>query len=307
MQFHTPILILIFNRPDTTAKVFARIKEVKPKQLFIAADGARVQKSGEYLLCKQARDIILDQIDWECEVTTLFRDSNLGCGKAVSEGISWFFDQVEEGIILEDDTLVDISFFYFAAELLERFRNNVAVTSITAANLMADKIPVLSNSYIFSDYGGIWGWASWRRAWQGYDYKIESWNSLSTRLRFLLRFGIGQTLFFHFLFKNVATSKRLDTWDYQWWYHQLRLNGLSVIPRNNLIQNIGFSSTATHTSEIINPELVVPVSSLEFPLKHPLKITTDKYFEESIALKFYSAEYSSRQKVKLLKQLIFNS
>lgn len=304
MQFTKPILLLIFNRPDTTASVFARIKEVKPAKLFVAADGPRHKRNGEAELCQQAREIVLSQIDWDCEVTTLFREENLGCGKAVSEAISWFFEQVEEGIILEDDTLVDVSFFYFAAELLERYRNNPSVTSITAANLMADKMPALANSYTFSNYGGIWGWASWRRAWQGYDYSIASWNRLSTRLQFLYRYGIGQTLFFHSLFRKVTVEKNLNTWDYQWWYHQLQQSGLAVIPQQNLMKNIGFGSAATHTSNEINLELIVPVAEISFPLKHPEKAATEKHFERSISKKFYSLRFTNLQKLKLLRQLL---
>lgn len=307
MGFDQPILFLIFNRPDTTERVFNQIKKVKPKKLYVSADGPRLNVFGEYDKCLRTRNIIASQIDWDCDVKTLYRDVNLGCGIAVSQGISWFFEHEEEGIILEDDTLVDVSFFHFAAELLVRYRDNLKITSISAANLMADKTPIPMDSYTFSNYGGIWGWASWRRAWQGYDYYSGDWNNLGTRVRFLFRFGLGQTLFFHSLFKKVTGSVKLDTWDYQWWYHQLYQNGLTVIPGNNLMCNIGFGSGATHTSEIVNPDFIVPVEAIIFPLRHPLKIRVDNVFEALIVRRFYSLKLTAVQKMKLLSRLIFNS
>ena len=130
-MLNTPILFLVFNRPDTTQRVFAQIRKIQPKQLFIAADGARKGKEGEQERVAQVRKLILEGIDWDCEVKTLFRDENLGCGKAVSEGITWFFKNVEQGIILEDDTLPDLSFFPFCEELLERYKDDERVAMIS--------------------------------------------------------------------------------------------------------------------------------------------------------------------------------
>jgi hypothetical protein len=304
-MFDTPILYLIFNRPDLTQITFPSICNIKPKKLFIAADGPRTDNKDDELNCMIARQYVLSKIDWDCEVRTLFRTINLGCGLAVSEGISWFFEQVEEGIILEDDILVEESFFYFASELLVRYRNNLRVTSITAANLMANKMELFSASYTYTNYGGIWGWASWRRAWYGYDYKINNWNRISTRFQFIKRFGLSQTLFFHSVFQKISISKEINTWDYQWWFHQLQQNGLSVTPRTNLMQNIGFGPQATHTSNYIDAKLIVPIVPMDFPLFYPEAVATNRNFEFLIAHKFYSVNYAILKKIKLLKQYIF--
>ena len=151
MALNTPVLLLMFNRLDTTKQVVERIREVAPKQLFIVADGARTGREGEKEKCELVRQWVLNAVDWSCEVKTLFREHNLGCGKSVSGGITWFFEQVEQGIILEDDTLPDVSFFRFASELLECYKNDEQVMSISAANLMADKVEACPDSYFFSN------------------------------------------------------------------------------------------------------------------------------------------------------------
>ncbi len=157
-----PILLLIFNRPDLTKKVFDQIKKAKPTQLFIAADGPRVGREHEQELCAQARATV-DLIDWDCEVKTLFRDTNLGCGLGVSSAINWFFDHVEEGIILEDDCIPDLSFFSFCQTMLEQYRHDDRVAMISGTNVLPNQ-SVRESSYSFARYYDIWGWATWRRA-----------------------------------------------------------------------------------------------------------------------------------------------
>ena len=159
----TPVLFLIFNRPELTEKVFQKIQDAQPKYLFVAADGPRDNKYGEKDLCEKTRAVVLENITWECEVKTLFRTENLGCRTAVSSAINWFFENVEEGIILEDDTVPDNSFFSYCQALLEKYRNHEQIMMITGDNFQ-DGIKRGNGSYYFSRYVHIWGWASWRRA-----------------------------------------------------------------------------------------------------------------------------------------------
>jgi len=168
-----PILFLLFNRPYLTQRVFACIREARPARLFVAADGPRPDRVGERQLCAEARKVV-DQVDWPCELLTLFRDENLGCGKAVSSAIDWFFEHVEEGIILEDDCLPHPSFFRFCEKLLEKYRDDERVMQIGGCNFQ-DGIKRGPASYYFSIYNHIWGWASWSRAWKYYDVGITSW------------------------------------------------------------------------------------------------------------------------------------
>ena len=167
----TPLLFIIFNRPDVTLRVFNELKKQKPKYLFIAADGPRAGFEDDIDKCKRVREVVLNEIDWDCEVKTLFRDLNLGCGHAVSGAIDWFFENVEKGIILEDDCLPNKSFFYFCENLLESYKENDEVFAISGANFQDKKIG--KASYFFSKYLYVWGWATWRRAWENYDFDLS--------------------------------------------------------------------------------------------------------------------------------------
>ena len=240
--FSTPILFLIFNRPDTTMQVFAEIKKMQPAKLFIAADGPRTDREGEKEKCEEVRKWVLSQIDWNCEVKTLFRDINLGCGKAVSDGITWFFNNVEEGIILEDDTLPNESFFLFCEMALSSFRNHTGVMHISGNNFQLSCVG--SENYYFSKIVHVWGWATWKRAWNMYSFQIkeiinESNNFFDDEL-------INN--YWNKVFEKVK-SNQVDTWDYQWAYAVLSNSGFAIMPQYNLVKNIGFNNRATHTTD----------------------------------------------------------
>jgi len=269
-MFKTPILFLIFNRPDTTQRVFDKIREQKPKYLYIAADGARQDKQGDAELCKQTRTIT-DQVDWNCEIKTLFREENLGCKKAVSEGITWFFDNVEEGIILEDDCLPSNSFFKFCEENFDKYRHHLRIMHISGENPLNKEFGKVS--YYFSQIPHIWGWASWRRAWNLYDPEFQDFN-------YFIENNVIQNVFeqkevrkyWNKIFIRVKNGE-ISTWDYQWTYSLFINNGLSIVPNKNMVSNIGFGgSEATHTNEnancsdrktyevdkIIHPKFIIP-------------------------------------------------
>ncbi len=246
-MLNTPILFIIFNRPDLTEQVFNEIKKQQPKQLFIAADGPRFDAHSDLELCKQTRSII-NKIDWPCELKTLFRDQNLGCGKAVSSSISWFFDQVEEGIILEDDCLPNDSFFVFCETLLEKHRNNQTAMHIGGSNFHFGK-KYSNTSYYFSAIPHVWGWATWRRAWRLYDFNLSDLNYFLNQNKIYNYVSDKKTYSFWFEIFCKMNQKKIDTWDYQWQYAIWNNNGLAIIPSVNLIKNIGFGSNATHTKE----------------------------------------------------------
>ncbi|HNR86816.1 MAG TPA: hypothetical protein PKM65_00580 [Spirochaetota bacterium] len=267
----TPILFIIFNRPETTRLVFERIRQAKPTRLFVSADGPRSSVPDEAERCREARAIV-ERIDWDCEVKTFFKDSNCGCRVMVSSAITWFFDNVEEGIILEDDCLPDMSFFPFCAELLERYRNDNRIYMISGNNFQFG-VKRGTGSYYFSKTNHIWGWASWRRAWRQYDVTLASFPEFK-------RNNIIQNIFVKKKeqrqwmrnFQLVYNGK-LNTWDHQWAYAILTNNGMSIMPNVNLVSNIGFATGATHTTaggnifadmktepigEIIHPPFTVP-------------------------------------------------
>ncbi len=246
-----PVLFTIFNRPETTVKVFEAIRKAEPKQLFVAADGPRRNKQGEAQLCAQAKEIATN-VDWDCQLYTLFREDNLGCGQAVSSAIDWFFENVEQGIILEDDTLPNQSFFDFCSQLLERYKDNIQIGQINGSNFQFGK-KWGKASYYFSNYPMIWGWGTWRRAWCLYEYKMYSWPQVKNDPGF---WKVANTQDERKYWQNIFNNKfldfqdrnkKIDTWDYQWYYSFWKNNFISITPNFNLISNIGFGETATHT------------------------------------------------------------
>jgi hypothetical protein len=258
------ILFLIFNRPDTTQKVFEVIREAKPKQLFVSADGPRVGKEGEKGRCEETRNII-KQVDWDCEVKTLFRDENLGCGKAVSGAITWFFENVEEGIILEDDCLPNLSFFKYCEELLEKYRFEDRIFMISGDNFLPESLR-LKESYYFTNFPHIWGWASWRRAWSKYSFKMEGFLDFvkDEKIKNVLNKKENQNYFLERF--NEVYKGNIDTWDYQWVYSIWKNNGISIAPSVNLISNIGFGNMGTHTFDVNDISANLETKEIIFPM-----------------------------------------
>ena len=282
MSFKTPILFLIFNRPETTARVFERIRAQKPKYLFIAADGGRENRPHEKELVEETRKIAT-KIDWECEVKTLFRTENLGCGKAVSEAINWFFNHVEMGIILEDDCLPSDSFFIFCELMLNKYKDDEQIISINGNNYGYSNH---LNSYTFTKFMNVWGWASWRRAASQIDYDMTKWSKIKNKRTFLkkklgVNFFNNQDLWIDnwLNYFDQSAEKELDGWDFQWIFNQFYKNKLSIIPDLNLITNIGFSGDATHTTFLGHPASCIQRFELEFPLIEPKRKKNNKNYE----------------------------
>ncbi|KAA6343900.1 hypothetical protein EZS27_008461 [termite gut metagenome] len=264
---HAAILFLIFNRPDTSKRVFEIIRQVKPLRFYIAADGPRNDEEIE--ICEKTRSII-EKIDWDCEVKTLFRKENLGCGKAVSSALTWFFDNESEGIILEDDIIPHLDFFPYCEELLEKYRATDQIYAISGHNhLYGEKAN--EDSYYFSSICHIWGWASWRRAWKAYDYSLEAINK--KEFFNILRYYCDKSCYRNFwkLIFFQMKDHLIDTWDYQWGISLMYNKALCIIPNTNLTQNIGFGENATHTKKIKKKILDYKGRAI-FPLKHPQNI-----------------------------------
>ena len=265
---NTAVLFLVFNRLDTTKQVFEEIRQAKPPRLYIAADGARANKEGEAQKVQAVRDHIMQNIDWECEVQTLFRDENLGCKYAVSGAITWFFENEEQGIILEDDCLPSQSFFWFCEEMLEKYKNDDRVALISGYNKQ-NTWKKNNDSYYFSHFGGIWGWAGWSRAWKHYDVDmldIEEFIKLN-HFENLLGKKLGKQRQ-NLIYQSIIIDK-MNTWDYQWAYARHKQNGLACVPSKSLIENIGFGENATHTSgqnqdDVQRHEMIFPIIESKF-------------------------------------------
>jgi hypothetical protein len=183
----------------------------------------------------------VNAIDWECEVKTLFRNENLGCRKAVSQAITWFFQNVDEGIILEDDCLPEKSFFSFCETMLIKFRGDQRIMHISGSNFQISAIG--EGSYYLSRLPHIWGWATWKRAWEKYDVNIADYDK-SKRIEIFQDLEINE--YWNCIFDKIKNGE-IDTWDYQWTYSIFVNNSFSILPQNNLVKNIGFDSRGTHT------------------------------------------------------------
>jgi len=259
----TPVLFLVFNRLDVTKQVFQAIRQAKPPRLYIAADGARDDRPGESEKVASVREYITANIDWDCEVSTLFRDKNLGCKYAVSRAITWFFENEEMGIILEDDCLPSQSFFWFCEELLVRYKSDERLFLISGYNKRNSWNEEV-NDYFFSHFGGIWGWASWKRAWQHYDVEMSDIENFINQQNFekLLGSKLGRKRQ-NTIYKSIVLNN-MDTWDYQWAYARHKNNGIACVPSQSLVENIGFGGDATHTlginrDNVCNHEITLPI------------------------------------------------
>jgi hypothetical protein len=295
------VLLIIFNRPGLTQKVFTRIREAKPTELFIAADGPRPDHPGEKQICDEARRVV-DQVDWPCKVKTLLREQNLGCRYGPSSGITWFFENVEAGIILEDDCLPDLSFFPFCFELLARYNNDSRIGMISGNNL-GTKLYDGNLSYSFSRHGLTWGWATWKRAWD--EYLIDN-RQLSAIEIDLIKSNISQNRHFtDYWWRGADTALRgdLSIWDYLWGVTRYRNNYLVIRPKVNLVANIGFGTDATHTTGLAN-ELYVSSESIKFPLTHPNIMVPDKIADDALELYRAGKPFSWLQRTKNIMQRI---
>ena len=299
-NLRTPVALLIFNRPDTTERVFDAIARAKPSKLLVVADGPRDSRPGETALCAQTRAVIA-RVDWPCEVITNYADRNMGCKVRVASGIDWIFEQVPEAIILEDDCLPDPSFFRFCDEMLERYRDNERVGMVSGGNLQFGQTRG-AGSYYFSKYTHIWGWASWRRAWKHYERDLTLWPAFREQgLLEQLFETSGEQAYWANAFQWVHEGT-LDTWDASWTFTAITHGLLQIVPNVNLISNIGFGANATHTHfEGIHSNL--PTQAIEFQLRHPMFVLPDIEADRFIATDQLAPSFYTRQ-VRRIKRLL---
>lgn len=296
---NTAVLLLVFNRPDTTRRVLGQIRKAQPKRLYVGCDAARSTKIGEDQVVEEVRTIVQEMVDWDCELHTLYQTQNLGCKLAVSGALSWFFEQEEMGIVLEDDCLPDLSFFSYCEELLLRFKDDESIFMISGNNFQRGN-KVTPYSYYYSWLTHIWGWASWRRSWQKVDLEMKNWEA------FKRNGGVSQ------IYPNRTYAKawertferylagKYNTWDYpllfaSWWHRQL-----TVLPEVNLVSNIGFGGVNTHTSNDTQTKLSgIPafelLNLLHNPIKKPNLVADYKTF------RFYMFPSHMRKLARIIK------
>jgi hypothetical protein len=294
----TAVALIIFRRPELTARVLDAVARVKPRTLLVIADGPRPDHPQDRELCSETRAVI-DRVDWECDVIKNYSDVNLGCGRRPASGISWAFDQVEEAIILEDDCVPHPTFFLFCEELLERYRDDARVMHIAGSTYR--RYPIRTpHSYFFSQWNGAWGWATWRRAWRYFDPAVRLWPQLreTSWLTDLLE-SDGAVRFWANAFSGAYEREGdIDYWDHQWTFACWANSGLSITPRVNLVSNLGCSADGTHTLSENDPIGDIPMNEMTFPLAHPPNVLQNRAIDRehlyrTIVPRFGSSAHSS--------------
>jgi hypothetical protein len=274
------VVFIIFNRPCQTRRVAEAIARAKPDRLLVVSDGPRVNRPDDRAKIAETRAVI-ESINWPCEVSRNYSEVNLGCRKRVTSGLDWAFSLVDEAIILEDDLLPDPSFFPYCMELLERYRTEERVAYIGGYQFFPE-LACVPDSYYFSIYGGIWGWATWRRAWRLHDDAMSEWPAL--KISGWTKRVFPDAYVAKFFEKTWDSMKAgFDAWGYRWYFTIRRNDMFCIMPRVNLIENIGFGEDATHTTDLPPAYLSRKASRMSLPMIHPAKISGNHQADRLIA------------------------
>ena len=304
------VLLIVYNRPEKTKKVYEQIRKAKPSRFYVTADGPLPGQVEDRKRCMQAREIVKEP-DWDCRFKFVFRDENLGCGPSVKEAIDWFFEHEEEGIILEDDTVPDPTFFQFCEEMLDRYRGDRRIAFVSGSNHYGvsnghDKssgygryngdvssnghgrsngqaVAITKDSYFFARNKTTWGWATWRRSWDQMDYEMN-WLASPNADQIIRNMSLLKETSKYWMNAVMSIKERnVSAWDWQWYFSVAAEDQLVIYPQVNLVSNIGFGADATHTTG--RPEMRVSTRfSMKFPLNHPADVVAsddwDRTFEE---------------------------
>lgn len=301
-NLQTPVALIIFNRPASTAKVFNEIRKAKPKELYIIADGPRKDKPDDRELCKQTRKVT-EEVDWDCNVYKNYSDENLGCKLRPSSGLDWLFGYVDKAIILEDDCLPHSSFFQFCQILLEFYKDDERVNMISGSNFFSGQT-TKNHSYYFSAFHHFWGWATWKRSWLQFDVDMKEWPEYRDQ-GFISEIvpDPKSVKYWRTLFEEVYSRKINTAWDYQWLFSSWKNKGLAVVPASNLVSNIGFGKNSTHTKDPNHIRANVPSEGISFPLNHPSQVVQNIEYDIHEAKKLF--RFKGRDKlVRLAKKLL---
>lgn len=299
----TPVVFFVFKRLDTTMQVFEKIRNAQPEKLYVISDAPRKYIQGEKEKVDEVRAYIDEHIDWDCEVIHHYAEENMGCGKRLSSGITWVFEREEQAIILEDDCVPDDTFFRYCQEMLEYYKNDERILLISGNNPIADHYHT-EHDYLFSNVPFIWGWATWKRAWKLYDYRIKSWPH--NRKNPLIKKAIPVKKAYWLYtseFDLLNSGKFDDTWSYQFMYTGI-INGMhGILPAQSHVFNIGFMEESTHTKNA--PTWVTQdIHPVYFPIKHREAVEWDRDFD--VCYMNYAGEHGLTIKIKYLLGLDIN-
>ncbi|MDZ4287151.1 MAG: hypothetical protein U0984_04290 [Prosthecobacter sp.] len=268
MRAPVAVLLLIYRRPALTEQVLRRLREVRPAVLLVAADAPATE--AEQIVCQRTRELVAEGVDWPCVLATRYAPEHLGCKRAVSSALDWAFSQHERVIVVEDDCVPDPTFFRFCEEMLERYADDHRVMQVCGSNLTGRQPG--GDSYFFSRFGPVWGWATWRRAWACYDVHMTSWPEHRDSRRLQGQCPEPFEADWRREIFDAVHEGRIDTWDYQWAYAKMILGGLNIVPARHLVANIGFGADATHTRAADDPRGKLATLEMPLPLTHPAEV-----------------------------------
>ncbi|WP_183094347.1 glycosyltransferase family 2 protein [Nocardioides stalactiti] len=292
----TPVVLIAFRRPDVTRRNLDVLRSVQPEQLFVVADGPRPGRAEEAERCAEVR-ALLDEIDWPVKVERKLAERNLGLEANVELGLDWVFSQVDRAIVLEDDCIPDPSFFRYAEELLERYADDKRVWQIGGDTHLVPPAMFGEDSYGFSTWASVWGWATWADRWHdhraefnrdhaGAEDRVDDVPRTADAQRTHVAVPHPEALITdaarkHFTFVSTEPDGDRYGWDHHWWVTIMSRQGLSIMPRVNLVEHDGYGEGATHTRASKKP---VPSSSLDFPLVHPSVVELNRAIEGELEL-----------------------
>jgi len=283
---HSAVLFLTYRRFPTADLVFETIRKARPPRLYFASNAPNPKNQGEELHVQTVR-ALTNRVDWDCELKTRFLDKHLSIKESISSSIDWFFDNEDEGIILEDDCLPDQSFFPYCDELLFHYRDNLEIMMISGCNFQ-DGIKRGSKSYYFSNHFHIWGWATWKISWQKYDTNMVDWPQIKKKKYFKNLFPSYVIRSYWYRLLQIVYENRINTWDYQWLYTCWKNKGVAIIPNINLISNIGFGKDSNFTKDEDSNASNLLVRRMSFPMKHYMLA---KNIEPDLNADLYTSKY----------------
>ena len=297
--FTTPILIVAFNRTKPLERLFEVLSEIKPKKLYVSLDGPRLDNAEDVRKIKCVHNLIESKIDWDCDLKKRYSKENLGCGPGPVAGINWFFENESEGIILEDDCIPSRSFFKYCEELLVKYRNEPKVMTISGSRFPVDS-SIGEDSYDFSIFPHIWGWATWKNSWDKFSFEMKSFQSSETYLRLQsLPSSHRASYEWNKRFESVHYGKNRSIWDYQWLYASWVNCGLCIHPKVNMVENIGFDDDSTHTFDK-DTSHALKAEEMNFPLVHPDNVSENQLVD----IEIQKSIFTPKGKMNFLKYVL---
>ena len=301
---NVPVLYIIFNRLDTVQRSFESIRQTRPAKLYLAADGPRKNREGEDARCEEVRNWVLSHIDWDCEMHQRFQDTNVGCGHHPADAITWMFENEDYGIILEDDCVASASFFPFVEEMLERYKDDKEISIVCGSNFDKKHAHQAQNAdYFFSKISYTWGWATWKRNWEDYDFTMKGWDEVNkSRLLKWLFDEPEYREYWRYIFDSTFRRQPQDIWDYQFFFSCYRKRQMAIVPNVNLISNIGDGSSATHTKKG-DGKLGLETTVMDFPIRHPLRKERNMAYDNLLQETCYGRVPVVPSHIKLKRQI----